>query len=87
MGLFLINSIPICVFHYRTFSSGPPVSNEQTVVWHFELNGIECTVMYDKQDMTVWCNGEDLETVVGTANGIISPCMGHGAGLRRSERS
>ncbi|KAK2143952.1 hypothetical protein LSH36_797g00006 [Paralvinella palmiformis] len=48
-----------------TFSSGPPVSNEQTVVWHFELNGIECTVMYDKQDMTVWCNGEDLETVDG----------------------
>lgn len=48
-----------------SFSSGPPVSTEQTVVWHFELNGIECTVMYDKQDMTVWCNGEDLETVDG----------------------
>ena len=42
---------------------GPPVSTSRTAVWHWLLNGITITIIYDKQTNEIWCNGYVLESV------------------------
>jgi len=44
--------------------STPPMSNADTTVWYWELDGVPTTIMYSQARNEVWCNGYILETAV-----------------------
>lgn len=45
-------------------TSGPPGSSDLTRVWHWLLNGVETTVMYNRDSNQIWCNGYTMDIQV-----------------------
>jgi len=43
----------------------PPLSNGETSVWFWDLNGTPTTVLFNKYNNQVYCNGFRLETFEG----------------------
>lgn len=38
-------------------TTAPPGSNDLTAVWYWLLNGVETTVMCNRESSEIWCNG------------------------------
>ena len=55
----VVRRVPVVAAEHR-----PPLSNAETSVWFWDLNGRPMTIYLYKQKNEVWCNGCMLETYV-----------------------